>query len=347
MDKNAHDGARVREAARISIVLPTYNGAKFLREALDSIAAQSVADWELILGDDGSVDDTVAVAEAWARGDPRVRIIRHPRRLGIFGNLNALFVQARAPLVKIYCQDDVMEPTCLERQAAFMEQRPEVAFTRVLQTRGDTPAFEVQDAELLTLPEIIPPAATALVFFLQGNVPGNLSNVMVRHAAWRGAGGFREDLPYAGDMEFWFRVGKTAPFGIVRERLNYVRSHDGQASVHLNLKNQLVRESDIVMSDIYQALPAPTRARMATRLWGSANFVAQAIHRGVRLALVGRDPGLRWLWRRRDYAYGLGGTLLLYVGTGNRRWGLSLLQAPLKKDLRAVFAAETTATFTP
>ncbi len=343
MDKNAHGrDARLRPA-RISIVLPTYNGARFLREALDSIAAQSVFDWELILGDDGSSDETVAVAESWARSDPRVRLIRHPRRLGIFGNLNALFAEARAPLVKIYCQDDVMQPTCLERQAAFMERRPGIGFSRVLQTKGETASFAEQDAGLLGLPEVIPPEAAALVFFLHGNVPGNLSNVMVRRAAWAEAGGFREDLPYAGDMEFWFRLGRTAPFGIVPERLNYVRSHDGQASVHLNLKNELVREGDVVLSAIYQALPAHTRARAATRLWGSANFLVQALHRGVRLLLVGRDPGLRWLWRRRDYAFGLGPTLLLYVCTGNRRWGLAALQAAMKHDLQSVLAAQPTA----
>jgi hypothetical protein len=236
-----------------------------------------------------------------------------------------------------------MQPACLERQAAFMEQWPEVAFTRVLEVSNDSKTFSNQDADLLSLPELLPPAAVPLVFFLHGNVPGNLSNVMVRRAAWSEVGGFREDLPYAGDMEFWFRLGRRSPFGIVQERLNYVRSHGGQASVHLNLKNQLVRETDVVMSLVYQALPDRTRAQRVTRLWGSANFLVQALHRGVRLLMAGRSPGLQWLWRRRDYACGMFPTLLLYVGTGNRRWGLNPLRAPLEKTLREIIAAEDSA----
>lgn len=323
---------------RVTIVLPVFNGRAFLGEALESILAQTLTDWELLIGDDQSSDDSVAIVTRWAKSDPRIKIIRNARRRGIFGNLNMLFAEARASYVKIFCQDDVMQPACLERQLAFMEQRPPVAFSRVLQVHGGTRAFDGQDAGLLGLPEVIPPQATALAFFIQGNIPGNLSNVMVRREAWHAAGKFREDLPYAGDMEFWFRLGQSCPFGIVRERLNYVRTHDGQASVHLNLRNQLVRETDVVMSVIYQALPPCTRGRWTTRVWGSVNFIVQAIHRGVRLALAGRDPGLRWLWRRRDYAHGPILSLLLYFATGNRRWGLSWLQAALERDLQRALA---------
>ena len=233
-----------------------------------------------------------------------------------------------------------MQGTCLERQFRFMQQRPSLAFSRVMQLENDTPAFQQQDSDLWRLPEIIPPSAAALAFFICGNIPGNLSNVMVRASAWRRAGRFREDLPYAGDLEFWFRIAAREPFGVLHERLNFVRSHPGQASVFLNRNNELVQQADEVLAAIYRHLPAATRQRSVTRLWGTINFVTQFIHWGVRRLLAGNSPNLKDLRKRRTYAFSFPVSCLFYLLTVNRRFGLATPKAQLMSDLSVAINGE-------
>src|SRR5258706_14918460 len=64
------------QAPRVSIVIPTYNSATYLAPTIESVGAQTFADWQLVLFDDGSSDGTVELAEAVAKGDPRIRVVR-------------------------------------------------------------------------------------------------------------------------------------------------------------------------------------------------------------------------------------------------------------------------------
>ena len=88
----------------ISIVMPTYNGMRYLRQAVESVLQQDCADWELIISDDGSEDGTreyLATIE-----DPRIRVHLQEKNLGIFGNLNFLFHHVSYGVTQILCQDD-------------------------------------------------------------------------------------------------------------------------------------------------------------------------------------------------------------------------------------------------
>lgn len=99
---------------KVSILLPTYNGGKFLADQLDSILVQSFSDFELLIVDDASVDDTVAVNEDYARRDRRIRIIPSQENLGQKLRLLQLVQEARAPLVSIADQDDIWHPDRVE-----------------------------------------------------------------------------------------------------------------------------------------------------------------------------------------------------------------------------------------
>ena len=102
-------------APRISIVLPTHNGERFLRAQLDSILAQSVRDFELIAVDDASVDGSFGILQAYARRDGRIAVSRNERNLGQSANLGALFARARAPWIAIADQDDIWHPQKIEK----------------------------------------------------------------------------------------------------------------------------------------------------------------------------------------------------------------------------------------
>ncbi|SNB47526.1 glycosyltransferase [Geobacter sp. DSM 9736] len=112
--------------ARISILLPVRNEARFLPPALSSIFRQTFRDWELVAVDDGSTDETAEILHAAAREDTRVRLVAAPER-GLVPALNAGLAFCTAPLVARMDGDDISHPRRLELQHAFMEQHPEVA----------------------------------------------------------------------------------------------------------------------------------------------------------------------------------------------------------------------------
>ncbi len=111
---------------RLSVLLPIYNAAATLEEALRSLAAQRFREFEIVAVDDGSTDATPRLLAAWARREPRLRVLRQPHQ-GIVAALQAGLAQCRAPLVARMDADDIALPQRLAAQVAFLEAHPQVA----------------------------------------------------------------------------------------------------------------------------------------------------------------------------------------------------------------------------
>lgn len=136
---------------RISILLPTYNGAAFLRPQVASILAQSQGDFELLAADDGSSDGTVALLEDLAREDARIRVVPTGGNDGQKRRLAMLATEARAPLLAVTDQDDVWHPRKLELLEAALPGAS-MAF-------GSSHLIDADGHETgRTLAELIPPA---------------------------------------------------------------------------------------------------------------------------------------------------------------------------------------------
>jgi glycosyltransferase involved in cell wall biosynthesis len=121
------------------VVLPAFNAARTLPRAIESILRQTCRDWELILVDDGSADDTLAVAQACAAQDSRIRIVRQAHG-GIVASLNAGIAWARAPLIARMDADDESHPERLTAQLALMEKQTSVGVVGSLVQFGGDPA---------------------------------------------------------------------------------------------------------------------------------------------------------------------------------------------------------------
>lgn len=109
---------------RLSLGLPVYNGSRFLNECIESILAQTYTDFELIVCDNASTDDTVAIVERWAAKDSRISLHRSPVNRGAAPNFNWCFELARGELFKWCAADDLMEPEFLERCIAALDADP-------------------------------------------------------------------------------------------------------------------------------------------------------------------------------------------------------------------------------
>ena len=110
----------------MSVGVPVRNGARFLAETLDSLLAQSYADFELLISDNASTDETETICRAYAARDPRIHFFRSDVDLGLAGNYNFLFLQARGKYFKWAAADDLHEPDYLRRCVEVLDRDPSV-----------------------------------------------------------------------------------------------------------------------------------------------------------------------------------------------------------------------------
>lgn len=107
----------------VSIITPAYNGARFIKQTIDSVVAQSYSNWEMVIVDDRSTDGTAELVEQIGAAEPRVRLIRQPKNQGPAHARNAALRAARGRYVAFLDSDDLWLPQKLEKQLQFMLER--------------------------------------------------------------------------------------------------------------------------------------------------------------------------------------------------------------------------------
>lgn len=117
---------------KVGIGMPVYNGQQYIREAIDSIVHQTYRDWELVICDNASTDDTAAICREYAARDPRIIYHRHPQNIGGAANFNRTFELSTGTYFKWAAHDDVLEPTWLEQCVAQLEANPDAVLCQSL-----------------------------------------------------------------------------------------------------------------------------------------------------------------------------------------------------------------------
>lgn len=108
----------------VTIGMPVHNGARYIREALDSVLIQTFRDYELIISDNASDDDTESICMDYRSKDPRIRYVRQKHNLGAHNNFNFVTQNARGHLFTWLAHDDILEPAFLEKTVQFMSDNP-------------------------------------------------------------------------------------------------------------------------------------------------------------------------------------------------------------------------------
>ena len=217
----------------VSVVVPVFNGAPFLRESLESILAQTHGSLEVIVMDDASTDASATIAAEVTAGDERARVHSHPANRGQFANVNAGIAEARGEFVAVFHADDVYEPELVARQVDFLRAHPGAAAVFALATlidadgaefgRLEAPA-ELAGLSLLEYPVVLNAVLRHSSTFLP------TPSAMVRRSVYEEVGAYAEEYGIRGDLDMWLRIASGYPVGLLREHLFHYRVGDHNES---------------------------------------------------------------------------------------------------------------------
>jgi glycosyltransferase involved in cell wall biosynthesis len=301
-------------APTVSVLLTAYNRAPYIAASIDSVLAQRFADFELLVTDDQSTDETVAVARRYEQRDRRVRVVVNERNLGQFGNRNRAAALARGRFLKYHDSDDLMYPHCLETMVALLGAEPRAGFG--LSTGWAWPGGPA--------PMLLSPRQCFQREFLGfGLFMCGPASALFRTEVFRELGGF-EDAGVHADHLFWLRACARHYVLLLPGDLFWYRQHPGQ----LLQSAGAARDYAALPGRVWQALASDTcpldagERELARRhqAWTVAKQTGRDLRAGrlglawFRLRHAGLGP-LEWLrYFRRPRRDGLAGTPLDNAG---------------------------------
>ena len=191
----------------ISVCIPTYNRSKLIREAIESVLVQSFPDFELIISDNGSEDDTEAVVGSFR--DARIRYVKQKTNIGVVRNFNHCLALAQGHYVTIFHDDDLMLPDNLLLKARALDEHPSVGFVHsrfhVIDEHGNILEYETNLGRQQTS-DLVEPGHDFLIRSLLGVNPVVQPTVMMRKECYSKLGGFTEKVSWTTDFEYWMRI---------------------------------------------------------------------------------------------------------------------------------------------
>jgi glycosyltransferase involved in cell wall biosynthesis len=210
----------------ISVVIPTYNYAGYLGRAIESVLGQTFDDFELLVLDDASTDDTESLVASY-ESEPRFRFRRNERNVGLFANFNAGAAWASGKYLKFVCADDWLDPRFLERTASALESQPDAVLATTANYLADEKGQLTgrQYAPFGASRTVSPGEATvAMADWL--NVVGMPTNVLMRRDAFVEVGGFDARFAPAADIHLYLKLFQHGGVAWIDEPLAYARIHD-------------------------------------------------------------------------------------------------------------------------
>lgn len=272
----------------VSVCIPTYNGAKFILEALNSVSNQTYDNLEIIVSDDNSIDDTLSIVNRFKDVTTIPIYIYHHPPNGIGGNWNNCMEKANGEYIKFLFQDDVLEPDCIKVMIEAFSIDPKVKLVAskrkfILEEDSNNDIIDewiskygdLQKEFIATLPNgdvILDKNIFKKDSFLKSplNKVGEPSTVLFKKSLIKEIGWFNEDLKQILDYEYWYRILKNNKIIVINQLLVSFRIHSMQAT-NVNRNNDIRDYAiyDKILFDNYYRL---LHKKVQTRLYNQFGF---------------------------------------------------------------------------
>src|SRR5688572_18649710 len=217
--ESAAAAVQTTRTPRVSVLVPVYNAERYLAEAMDSILAQTFADFEVIAVDDGSKDRSREILEDYAKRDGRVKVISRANT-GIVGALNDGLSASRGELIGRMDSDDVALPERFAKQVEFLDANPDVILVGARVTMIDPEGWPIGDmATVGHGHDVIEDA------LLGGGWPIVHPTVIMRRGALLRVGGYQEGTFPNEDHDLFLRLAEIGKLENLRDTLLHYRRH--------------------------------------------------------------------------------------------------------------------------
>jgi glycosyltransferase involved in cell wall biosynthesis len=210
-------------APAVSVMMTVYNAAPYVEKALTSILGQTIRDFEIIVIDDGSTDESAAIVQRIAERDERIRLVSRPNT-GISKARNEALGLARGEFVAVQDADDESLPHRLDRQVRFLREKPDVVCVGSWFDAIDAAGRRLRSYQIPTDPAEIERT------LLAGHAAICQPSSMLRRDAVQRVGGFDESLPSAEDLDLHLRLSEIGKLANLPEVLVRYRMHDASIS---------------------------------------------------------------------------------------------------------------------
>ena len=207
---------------KVTVLMAVFNGERYLQAAIESILKQGFADFEFIIVDDGSTDDTPRILADCA--DSRVRVLHNPQNIGLTKSLNRGLNAARGEYIARQDADDRSTPTRLREQAAYLDAHPKAVLVtgnlEIINAEGETVGIQQRAA---------PPEVVKFKMLFYNHIGGH-GQVMFRRQIALDANGYDESRRYSQDYDLWLRLMNRGDIIILPRVWLQWRRHDGGIS---------------------------------------------------------------------------------------------------------------------
>jgi glycosyltransferase involved in cell wall biosynthesis len=246
----------------ISIIIPAYNRADLIKETLNSIREQKYTEWECIVVDDSSTDNTVDVLKAFLAQDKRFKILKNTRKKGAQGARNSGFLEATGQYISFFDSDDLMHPEKLLKQIKFFNDNPDceicTCYSNLMNDNNELiGAFKWKNS------------GNILKNLLNGTTYVDQNSALILKTALDRIGLLDEECPSFQEWDTHIRLAEVSEYGTVQELLaTYYQRSSGRISTdtrrellgltyiytkHRNLWKNVAGE-EVYLSNIYSLL---------------------------------------------------------------------------------------------
>jgi glycosyltransferase involved in cell wall biosynthesis len=216
----------------VSVVTPVYNGASYLAECIESVLAQTYANWEYWIVNNFSNDDTLAIAERYARLDGRIHVQSNASLLDVIANHNRAFrlISPSSKYCKVVSADDWLFPECLTRMVRLAEANPSVGIVGSYQLSGGGEQWRdwcVKWAQVPYPSKVVPGRDVGRIHMLGGvDVFGTPTSLLYRADLVRRDDRFYPNSSAEADTSACCNCLRSANYGFVHQVLSYERVHN-------------------------------------------------------------------------------------------------------------------------